>query len=323
MTQKALVATALAALLCVSAAPARAQDDAPPPDQPAGDQTPQPSDRMSTDAGGSRIGATQATPMGGTGSVRWRPKEKKKKTGKGKEKGRDPASDDPGDGSGDDGSSAGSSGGSSDSSAMPGQSGGGGFVPAATAAGASWAPPEGASDACPNGPSRSPAHMKPPKFKLASMVVENSPADVVNYAVTTDVTRLDVTSDGFRIDFTKKDGEGRWPDITTPGWGGPLQYSLWLVEAIDGVWYASGPIEFWYGEERSGGSPSQVYQNWFYARDRWGPMACHQPRVGERVGFFVTHGDARNNGNGSRPLKERSNIVWVEYPGSQGGVYSF
>jgi hypothetical protein len=181
----------------------------------------------------------------------------------------------------------------------------------------------GATKACPQGPSYNEPDAKAPKFDFAKTEVLNSPADVASWTADAAITKLDINADGFSVEFTKQDGPGRWTDITTPGWDGALQYTLWMVESIGGRWYASGPIEYWYGLERSGGSPSKVYDNWFYAADRWGPMACHQPRVGETVGFLVTHGDARNNGNGSHPSKERSNVVFVKYPGAEGGSYSF
>lgn len=278
-----------AALVLVASAlalsPAFAQEDAPASDPPQPDQV------MTDDSAGSSIGVSRATELGTSGGLH-APKVKKKETTGGQ---------------------------------AAGGSGGGGFGSGAGAgvgSGARWSPPDEKGGSCRNY-SMEPPISRQPKFHFAEAVIENSPADVASYAVTTSITRLDITRDGFAVDFTKKDGPGRWPDITTPGWDGPLQYTLWMVEAIGGKWYASGPIEYWHGLERSGGGPSQVYENWFYDPRRWGPMGCHQPKVGERVGFLVTHGDARNDGNGSSPLRERSNIVWIEYPGADGGAYGF
>jgi hypothetical protein len=50
-------------------------------------------------------------------------------------------------------------------------------------------------------------------------------------------------------------------------------------------------------------------------------MTGHQPAPGEQVGFFVTAGDARNNGR--VVVKERSNVVVVPFPGAGGGVFGF
>jgi hypothetical protein len=90
---------------------------------------------------------------------------------------------------------------------------------------------------------------------------------------------------------------------------------------IDGRWYASGCLQFWRGLDRNGGPPSQYAQNWYYDPSRWAPMTGHQPQPGEQVGFFVSAGDARNNGHSI--LHERSNVVVVPFPGGGGGVFGF
>jgi hypothetical protein len=159
---------------------------------------------------------------------------------------------------------------------------------------------------------------------LHGATILNSPRDIANWPITTTIDRLDVNSGGFRVEFSKKDGGGRWPDVTPPGWDGPLQYTLGMVLNIGGRWYASAAIEFWYGLDRSGGAPSQVTTNWFYDPIRWNPMTYHQPAVGEQVGFYVCEGDCRNNLDGSlSPLRERSNVVVVPYPSDGGAAYSF
>ena len=81
------------------------------------------------------------------------------------------------------------------------------------------------------------------------------------------------------------------------------------------------PGEYWRGLDRNGGPPSEYARNWYYDPIRWGAMVGHQPAPGEMVGFFVSAGDARNNGPIS--VKERSNVVLVPFPGSGGGVFGF
>lgn len=140
------------------------------------------------------------------------------------------------------------------------------------------------------------------------------PADIGAWPTTTRITRVDLSMTGVHVEFDKRDGPGRWPDNTTPGWQGPLQYSLGLVLQVGGRWYASAPIEFWYGLAESGGpiqAPGQVAKNWFYDQ-RWGALQGVQPKAGETVGLFVVAGDARNSFN---PVKERSNIVTFPLPG--------
>jgi hypothetical protein len=152
-------------------------------------------------------------------------------------------------------------------------------------------------------------------------VTASSPADVANWPVTTLITTLDLQSSGAAVDFSKKDGPDRWPDVTPPGWDGPIQYTLWMVENINGSWYTSGGIEFWYGLGRAGGPPSQYGSNWYYSAAVWGPMANRQPAVGEQVGFFVTAGDER--AKNVAIVRERSNVVMVPFPSDAGGVFSF
>ena len=152
----------------------------------------------------------------------------------------------------------------------------------------------------------------------------NSPRDFASWPITTAITSLDINGNGIRVQFSKKSGAGRWPDITPPGWDGPLQYTLGMALNINGRWYASTVVEYWYGLDRSGGQPSQYAMNWFYDPWRWAPMTGHQPAVGEIIGFFVCQGDCRNNLNGTlSPLRERSNVVLVPMPSDSGAVYNF
>lgn len=152
----------------------------------------------------------------------------------------------------------------------------------------------------------------------------NSPLDMANWPVTSQITTLDIGSNGVFVDFSKKDGGGRWPDVVPPGWDGPLQYTLGMCLTISGHWYCSAVVEFWHGLDRAGGPPQQFAMNWFYDPARWAPMTGHQPAVGETIGFFVCAGDCRNNREGSlSPVKERSNIVLVPMPGAGGAVFRF
>ncbi|HTK29521.1 MAG TPA: hypothetical protein VL309_08220 [Vicinamibacterales bacterium] len=157
-------------------------------------------------------------------------------------------------------------------------------------------------------------------INLGLAIIENSPADVASWPATATITSLDLGNGGAAVGFTKKDGPGSWPDVPFVTPGETLQYTLWIVLKINGQWYASGCIQFWRGLGRNGGPPSQYGQNWYYDPVRWGPMAGYQPSNGEQVGFLVTAGDARNNGN--VVVKERSNVVVVPFP-TNGGSFSF
>ena len=170
----------------------------------------------------------------------------------------------------------------------------------------------------PGGPSANDA------INLSAATILNSPRDLASWPVTTTITRLDMRASGVHVEFSKKDGAGRWPDFTPAGWDGPLQYTLGMALKIGGQWYASTPIEFWHGLDASGGPPSQYALNWFYDPGRWAPMTYHQPSVGEMIGIFVCAGDCRNRSDSSgSPVRERSNVVLVPMPNDGGASYAF
>src|SRR5207302_1181565 len=135
---------------------------------------------------------------------------------------------------------------------------------------------------------------------------------------------LEFRAQGIHVEFSKRDGAGRWPDITPPGWDGSLQYTLGMALKVNGKWYASAPIQLWYGLDQSGGDPGHYADNWFYDPNRWAPMTGHQPAVGEQIGIFVVAGNVRNVTDGSQsPAQERSNIVLLPMPDSSGNTVKY
>lgn len=162
------------------------------------------------------------------------------------------------------------------------------------------------------------------QLNMSQATILNSPRDLASWSVTTSLQVVEIRPDGFSVEFSKKDGAGRWPDVTPPGWTGSLQYTLGMCLFINNQWYCSAVVEYWHGLQVSGGSPGDVAVNWFYDPIRWAPMTGHQPAVGETVGIFVCEGDCRNNSNGSlSPLKERSNVVLIKFPSGAGATYRF
>jgi hypothetical protein len=161
-------------------------------------------------------------------------------------------------------------------------------------------------------------------INMSQAAIMNSPPDLAQWAVTTSITRLELRPSGVHVEFSKRDGPGRWPDVFPPGWDEPLQYTLGMCMNIGGRWYCSAVIQFWAGLDAAGGGPDGYAHNWFYDPIRWGPMSGHQPAVGEMIGFFVCQGDCRNNTKGSSsPLRERSNVVLVPMPSGGGAAYKF
>lgn len=162
------------------------------------------------------------------------------------------------------------------------------------------------------------------QINMNGAAILNSPQDLASWPITSSLQVVDIRPNGVSVQFSKKDGSGRWPDVTPPGWSGPLQYTLGMCLSISGRWYCSAVVEYWHGLEVSGGPPGDFAMNWFYDPVRWSPMTGHQPAVGETIGFFVCAGDCRNNTSGSSsPVKERTNVVLLPMPGSSGGTYRF
>lgn len=155
--------------------------------------------------------------------------------------------------------------------------------------------------------------------------IVNAP-DVADWPITTALTSVSFDGAVTRVDFTKKEGVGRWPDVTPAGWTGPLEYTLWLfVKQPNGQWVGSGFIQFWNGRDGTGTAsdpdvPSRYAKNWYYA-ERWTPIFGHGPIAsGEEIGFMVTSGNQRDSG-GPNSVQERSNVV--TFAATDNGHYSF
>lgn len=163
-----------------------------------------------------------------------------------------------------------------------------------------------------------------PTIDTSSWIVMNSPSDIGSWAETATITSLALYPDGVRIDFTKRDGAGSWPDVPFLTPGENLEYTLWIVIQIGGQWYTSGCLQYWRGLDRMGGPPSQYAMNWYYDPGRWGVMTSHQPAVGEWVGFFVAAGNERNvTDHSGTMVLERSNVVLVRFPDDAGATFTF
>jgi hypothetical protein len=150
-------------------------------------------------------------------------------------------------------------------------------------------------------------------FNLAQATIYNNPADFKSWAETAAITSIDFTSNAILVDFDKRVGPGRWPDV---GFGtGSLQYTLGMCVRIDGSWHCSATVQFWYGRELSAsGLPSNIGIDWWYD-GRWGRLLRYQPAYGETVGIYVAAGNLRDSGNVI--ARERSNIVLMPF----GGTY--
>jgi hypothetical protein len=163
----------------------------------------------------------------------------------------------------------------------------------------------------------------PPSFDLASARIVNAP-DARKFAETARITKVSFDGASTRVEFTKQEGGGRWPDQTPDGWQGPLQYTIWLFLRMNGQWVGSAFIQMWHGRDGSGSTsdpdvPSVYHNHWYYG-SRWSPMQEHGPiRPAELIGFMVTAGNARDNVGPM--LQERSNVV--VFPATDNGTFTF
>jgi hypothetical protein len=146
-------------------------------------------------------------------------------------------------------------------------------------------------------------------FDMRKAVIWDNPPDLGSWAETANITRVDLSSGRIVVDFDKREGSGRWPDV---GFGdGALEYTLGVCLSLNGTWNCSAVVQFWAGRElEAGGDVGDMAGQWFYD-NRWGAMKGHQPAPGEIVGWFVAAGNLRDTGNVI--TKERSKVLMLPY----------
>jgi hypothetical protein len=149
-------------------------------------------------------------------------------------------------------------------------------------------------------------------FDIRKAVIWDNPPDFQSWAETSAITSIDFTNDAILVDFDKRDGPGRWPDV---GFGaGSIEYTLGMCVNIQGTWHCSATIQFWYGRDlEASGLPSYIAANWWYDQ-RWGALQGYQPVCGETVGIYAAAGNLRDIGNVI--AKERTNIVLMPFCGA-------
>jgi hypothetical protein len=155
-------------------------------------------------------------------------------------------------------------------------------------------------------------------FNFSQATVVNSPPDLGSWPETARITSIDFTPGAFLVDFDRRTGPNKWPEVVPPGWSGGLQYTLGLCGNINGHWYCSAVVQFWDGRNLGDSAPPRdIGLEWFYD-GRWGPMLGYQPRSGETVGVFVGSGNLRDGASftmASCPrVCERSNVAFVQWP---------
>lgn len=150
------------------------------------------------------------------------------------------------------------------------------------------------------------------------------PNGMQDWPMTTAITRVAFLpgDGGLHLEFGKKDGPGRWPDVVPPGWDGPIEFTIWFGVVVAGVAEFAACINWWNGRpDRESGpvsDPEHFPRNLWYLNDR---LKGRTPVVGEPMGLFVTAGAER--GVVAFKVAERSNVVAFRYPGPAGGTFTF
>jgi hypothetical protein len=136
--------------------------------------------------------------------------------------------------------------------------------------------------------------------------------NIGTWAETAQITRVDFSNGYVVVDFDRRQGAGKWPEVPF-GDGGPgkIQYCLGMCFLISGTWNCSAAIQFWDGRElEAGGRADEIGINWYYD-GRWGAMNGHQPAWGELVAIFVANGNVRDRT--SWGIEQRSNFLLLPY----------
>lgn len=155
---------------------------------------------------------------------------------------------------------------------------------------------------------------------LATVHIYNAPGDIASWPQTVDVTQLTMhPGAGLTFQFEPRQN---WPDYTPPTWTGPIQYTVWAIVQVNGTWHGSGFIQMWRDRPSTGAPILTEWKNWAYDRNRWGNMVDYVPNVGDRIGFLLSAGNARNVREVTS-VRERSNVVLVHLPTGDSGVFTF
>jgi hypothetical protein len=166
-------------------------------------------------------------------------------------------------------------------------------------------------------PYSSPASFVAQSFNIRAAKFWDNPSDTGSWPVGAKITSIEFTGFSMRVDFDRRTGSNRWPDVIPPGWVGGLQYTLGICRNFSGDWHCSAVVQFWYGRTLDDTAPaSRFWREWWYDSARWGPLASIRPVEGETMGVFVASGDLRQRffSQASCPrVCEISNVAMVPF----------
>jgi hypothetical protein len=161
----------------------------------------------------------------------------------------------------------------------------------------------------------------------APIHIVSGAANVADRPETSAITKVEFSPQSFYVRHTK---EASWPQPIPPGWEGGVQFTHWIVLSVNQQWMAVPTIECWktapddpFSGTWKGGAPAPFSTGsrewWYYAPE----VAQKQPHQGELIGVFVSAGSQRQKDVTDPNCIERSNIVWVNVPSADSGVFTF
>ena len=166
-------------------------------------------------------------------------------------------------------------------------------------------------------PNSSTASFVAQSFDIRTAKFWDNPGDTGSWPIAAKITSIEFTGSSMRVDFDRRDGPNRWPDVVPPGWVGALQYTLGICRNVQGAWHCSAVVQFWHGRSLDDTAPaSRFWREWWYDSARWGPLASVRPEEGDTIGVFVASGDLRQRffSQASCPrICEISNVAMVPF----------
>jgi hypothetical protein len=165
-----------------------------------------------------------------------------------------------------------------------------------------------------------PPHDGTDMIDLSQVVITRDSPDVRSWPIGAKFLRIDLSpSANAGIEFSKRNGPEAWPFVRGPE-GGEIQYTLWVVCKIGGIWYTCGSILCISRAPNDNYVPTgptleigQLPNNWYYFCGD--PLQEYQPQPGEQVGWFLTSGVQRRND--IHTVAERTQVVLASFsPGS-------
>ena len=84
-------------------------------------------------------------------------------------------------------------------------------------------------------------------FDMSQAIILNSPPNLATWPEAAKITSITITPDNFPVEFDRRDGPGRWPDVVPAGLKARCSTHFGMCVNPNGnQWYCSGVVQFWY-----------------------------------------------------------------------------